>query len=391
MRAERARVARVALAVASLVTCLLVTLGVAGCSGGTSDADERITIPAESRDELERARLAAEIASIEATDDERVSATSQALRWAPFLTALVGLGALVATVRKQGAETRMHRAKELAERQAERTRRYDQTLSGVVGNLGAQDARVRLNAAAALAPLLRLSGSDRSEADGPAPPWAEAVPVEDLLPVFIANLRVESDEDVRDVLVRNLGLSLVKLHRSGGIPAGLDLTRVRARRLRIAGVTLTAADLAFSELRDADLSDVVAKRLRGLRLDLSRSRLTGANLQEARLNRSICRRTRFHRTQLVSATFKGADLSGTQFHQARLQGAHLEDATCLGCDFTEAEVADAWFCDGGGGRPAILDDSALRTLVRARHWRGAHLPPAYRRYLDELSAAPFAR
>jgi uncharacterized protein YjbI with pentapeptide repeats len=256
----------------------------------------------------------------------------------------------------------------------------------VVTNMGADDARVRLNAAASLAPLLRLSGP-AGTADGSATPWAEAVPVDDLLPVFIANLRVESDQDVRDILVRNLGLSLVKLDRTSGIPEHLDLTRVRVRRLRIAGVRITGIDLAFSEILDSDLSDVTAKRLRGLDADLSRSRFTGANLQEARLNGSACVRTRFHRTQLVSATFKGAELVTTQFHQARLQGAHFEDADCTGADFTGADVADAWFCDGRGRRPAMLDEAALRTLAKARNWRAAHLPAVYRQYLEEVSAA----
>jgi uncharacterized protein YjbI with pentapeptide repeats len=375
-----------AFAVTSVSLGMLLLLGVAaGCDQRSPRVDDAVTVPEESKEELERAKLAAEIASLEAADEERGSVSVRLLRWAPFVTALVGVAALVAAVVKQGSETRQHRSKELAERQAERTRRYDQTLSAVVTNLGAGDDRVRLNAAASLAPLLRLSGPDGTE-PGVVTPWAEAVPVQDLLPVFIANLRVETDEDVRDILVRNLGLSLVKLDRTSGIPDGLDLTRVRLRRLRIPGIEIPGVDLAFSELLDSDLSGVTAKRLRGLGADLSRSRFTGANLQEARLNACTCLRTRFHRAQLVSATFKGADLATTQFHQARLQGAHFEEADCTGAVFTGADVADAWFCDGAGGRAATFDEAALRTLARARNWRAAHLPAGYRQYLEQVSA-----
>lgn len=365
---------------------MFLLLGAAACDERPPAADVAITVPEQSKDELERAKLATEIASIEAAEQERGRLSNRLLRWAPFITALAGVVALVAAIVKQGSETRQHRTKELAERQAERTRRYDETLSAVVTNLGSGDERVRLNAAAGLAPLLRLSevGGGRG---GSGTPWAEAVPVEDLLPIFIANLRVERNEDVRDILVRNLGLSLVKLHRTSGIPAGLDLTRIRLRRLRISGVEITGVDLAFSELVNSDLSGVTAKRLRGLGADLSGTRFTGANLQEARLNECAGRRTRFHGTRLVSATFKGADLASTQFHQAHLQGAHFEDADCTGAVFTGANVADAWFCDSRGARRTVLDDTALRSLASARNWRAAHLTPEHRRRLEEISAA----
>jgi uncharacterized protein YjbI with pentapeptide repeats len=386
VRHDTGLVHRLRSAALAVGTVGVMGVGAGGCSQEPPREDGAITVPAESKEELERAKLAAEIAAIRSSDENQRSPGSQWLRGAPFITALVGLGTLAAAILKQGSETRLHRSKELAEQRAERTRRYDQTLNSVVSSLGSDDERVRLNAAAALGPLLRLSES-AGTADESATPWAEAVPAVDLLPVFIANLRAESNHDVIDILVRNLGLTLVKLDHNDGVPNDLDLTRLYVRRLRIPGVTIIGMDVAFSAILDSDLSDVTAKRMRGLGADLSKSRFTGANLQEARLNKSTCVRTRFHKAQLVSATFKGATLTGAQFHQARLQSSHLEDATCLGTNFTEADVADAWFCDSRQQHKALLDTESLLTLGKARNWRDAHLPAEYRAYLTDTSAA----
>lgn len=354
-------------------------------STDVQDASE-VSVPDQSKEELERAKLAAEIRSIVAEDEERRSAESRWLRWAPFLTALVGIGTLVVALVKQRSDVRLHRSKELAERRAERTRRYDETLNAVVKNMGSDDARVRLNAAASLAPLLRLSGPS-SHADESGSAWTDAVPAEDLLPVFTANLRIEEHADTLDILVRNLGLTLRKLHESGLVPEHLDLTRVGIRRLRVPGIRLGSVDIAFSAIVDSDLSNITAKRLRGYGAWLERSRFTGANLQEARLNNCVCIQTRFHDAQLVSATFKHADLNAAQFHRARLQSAHFEDATCIGTNFLQADVADAWFCDSREEHCATMDEAALLTIANARNWRSAHLPADYRGRLEQISAA----
>jgi hypothetical protein len=350
---------------------LAATLWLGGCSTATPAPTPTGTdLPEKAL--LERQKLAAEVRSIEASTAATAGGSSWLIRLAPFLTVLVASGTLLVTVARDRSAARAARLQEKATEASEARKRHDEAIATTVQNMGAGSARLRLNASAALAPVLRDPDTPRV--------------AEDLLPVIVANLRAEDDPGVVDVLVNDLGLALRQLAAHAALPDVLDLSRTKVRRLRISGLSLGLVDVAFARVRDCDLtaSDDL-KRLRGFGADLSGSRFSRSNLHEARLNHSVCYRTQFHDARLVSATFKSADLTGAQFQRARLQGAHFEDAVCLGAAFTDADVADTWFCDSRGDHAAVLDRSALSSLARARNWRRAHLAPIHRTLLDELS------
>lgn len=353
-----------------LAVCVAVLL-LGGCA--PEEQASPIVAPSLSQEQLERAKLAAEIESIRSATERAESAGARVLEWAPFVTVLVALATLWLGWSKQRSELQASREKDRLEQRLERRRRRDATISETVKSLGSDNSRLRLNSAAALLPELRVS--------------SDGVPAQELLAIAIANLRTETEADVLDALVDLLEVALVRLGRERSLPDALDLTRTEIRRLRLPpGIDLGAVDIAFASIHDSQLSECTAKRLRGYGADLSRTRLSRSNLHEARLNASDCSRTVFHEASLVSATFKRATLIGTQFQRAHLQGAHFESAFCVGAAFTGADLADAWFCNGRGDAASILDDSALRSINRAFNWRSAHFTAEHRAELERLSA-----
>ena len=321
---------------------------------------------------LERQKLAAEVRSIQAETTAATDGWNTFIRLAPLLTVLVAAGTLTVTYTKDRRATRDARAKELAAAATEARKRHEEAVAGVVQTLGSESARQRLGAAAALAPVLRDPTDPRISGD--------------LIPVLVANLRIETDADVADALIRDLGIALRQLPSDAVADQPLDLTRAMLRRLRVPGVPLPGADVAFAILTRADLTGCNLRRLRGFGADLSDARLSRSNLHEARLNRSVCRNTQLHHARMVSATFRDADLRGAQFQQADLQGARFAGAICQGAVFTGANLAEAWFLDPGGGWPATLDASALRTAVQARNGRSAHWTRQDRHVPEQLSA-----
>lgn len=356
------------------VGMVAATLCIAAACGQDEPAQqgEIGPVPTLTKEELERVKLAAEISSVRAATARESSPSAAMLEWAPFLTALVAIGGIGLSLRTQRRD-----------RLVERRKRHDEELARIVQNLGSQTAAVRLNAAAALTSFL-----------GPESPEFHT----DLLTVIIANLKIEPDRSVADVLVRDLELAIRQCLSGRARPKELDLARAGwLVRLDLRDLDFGAmpVDIAFANLTRADLSGVVARRtLRGREVVLNSARLTSANLHEARLDGAVGVGATFHRARLVSATFRDADLSRAQFHHADLRGAHFEGAVLAGATFVEADVTDAWFCDARNGRAAALDDGALRTLARTRHrsWRRAHLVPAHRyaiaAYAGELDAIP---
>jgi len=351
---------------------LLAAAFLAGLLGGctaTSDRPSSIdVVPTLSREELDRAKLAADIRATETTTDREQSTAAHVLQWAPFITALVAGGGLFFTFWAQRRD-----------RQSARRKRHDEELARTVENLGSPQEGVRLNTAAALTAYL-----------GPDSPDLQT----DLLTVVIANLKTEASPAVSDVLVHDLALALRACVQQQRPVRTLNLARAPwLKRLDISGLDLSGVDidLAFANLSRANLSGVIApRRVRGWGVVLDDARLTGANLHEARLNTASCQRAIFHRAKLVSATFKRADLRLAQFQQASLQGAHFERARLHGAVFTEADIADAWFCDAHHRDAADLDDEALRSLAHAHRWRDAHFTPAQRLAVEAHAGNPAA-
>lgn len=347
-----------------MLLLVLISL-VAACSQRSGQPVDEVTAPALSTEELERARLEEETRAIRERAAREASASAAVLRWAPFLTALVAVGGIGMTLRTQRKD-----------RQVERRRRHDEELARTVQNLGSDSEKVRLNAAAAITAFLGADNSDLHL---------------DLLTVVIANLRIETDASVADMLVRDLEIALREALRRGIRLKDLDLARsLWLVRLDLSGVDLSGVpvDVAFANLTRANLSGLIAPRsVRGWEVTLDYARLSHANLHHARLNRANCVGARFHEARLVSATFKGADLRTAQFHRARLQSAHFELSMLQGAVFVGANVADAWFCNSRDGDAAVLDEAALRSLSRADNWRQAHLTPEHRQAVEALSTS----
>ena len=350
-----------------LLSALACGVPLAGCS----QEPAAVTVPAQSKEELERAKLAAETRGVEAKTARDGSVSASLLQWAPFATAVVALIGVGVTLRGQ-----------LRERRTERRRRHDEELARTVQNLGSDTARMRLNAGAALSAFL-----------GPNSPEFHA----DLLAVIIANLKIETDSSVADVLVRDLETALRQCLRDSR-PTELDLSRAPwLVRLDLHDVDLSGipVDIAFANLTRANLTDLSAPRtVRGWGAILDHARLSRANLHEARLNQISGVGAVFHRSRLVSATFKRADLRQARFQQADLQGAQFTGATLTGAVFTDADIADARFYDARTGYAAVLDDGALRSLAhtRNRSWERAWFSPVHRyavaAHAGELNAFP---
>lgn len=357
------------------VALLLTLVGLVGLVGACSRQDtDRSSdvgpVPTLSKDDLERAKLAAETRAAQQKAERDSSWSAALLQWAPFVTALVAVAGVGMTLRTQRKD-----------RQVERRKRHDEELARTVANLGSDAVKVRLNSAAALTAFL-----------GPDSPDLQL----DLLTVIIANLKVESETPVAEVLVADLEIALRESFRAGRHIKELDLARSPwLVRLDLSGVDLTGipVDLAFANLTRANLSAVTAPRtVRAWGAVLDDARLSRANLHQARFNTASCLRTRFHGTRLVSATFKDCDLRGAQFYQAGLQGAHFERARLEGAVFVEADLTDTWFCDSRNANAAVLDDGALRTMARARErsWQRAHLTPVHRAAVEVYAGATTA-
>lgn len=287
--------------------------------------------------------------------------------WAAMVTALVAVVGIFITLRSQ--------RKEYAR---EGQRRHDQELARVVENLGADSLRVRLNAAAALTGFLRPDAANLHA---------------DLLTVVIANLKIEREPDVADVLVRGFEVAVREVLKTHN-PKDLDLSRAhRLLRLDMKNLDLTgiSVDIAFANLTRANLSHAKSPRLRGWCSVLDKANLSYANLREARLNLASIRDAKFHQARLCSSTFKGADLRGAQFHWADLQSCHFEGARCEGAAFLEADISDAWFY-AEGGATASLDDTALRSLSRSRNrsWKRAHFSRFHRAAVWAYAGEPSA-
>jgi uncharacterized protein YjbI with pentapeptide repeats len=369
--AHRLRWSRDAVGRRARIGSWLALLALAGLLGGCSaepagEPADPVPAPALSREQLERAKLEAETRAIREKTAREASLAASALRWAPFLTALVALGGVGLGLRTQRKD-----------RQVERRRRHDEELARTVQSLGSDSAKVRLNAAAAVTAFLGPDSADLHV---------------DLLNVVMANLRIETDNAVADVLVRDLEIALRECLRRAGHLKEIDLARsLWLVRLDLSELDLSGipVDLAFANLERANLSGLRAPRsVRGWGVLLNHARLSRANLHEARLNAASAVGARFHQAQLVSATFKQADLRTAQFHRARLQSAHFEGARLRGAVFTMADVTDTWFCDSRQANPAELDEAALRTLSRARDgsWRRAHLAPEHRAAVEAFAS-----
>lgn len=328
---------------------------------------------------LQQRKLLAEIRQLEQQIEQNRGLPAVLLRFGPLATAVaavvtagVGVNKYLAEERNRRNEEQRQREADRRQREAESLRRFDEAFAQSLGHLGSESERERAAGAASLNVFLK-------------PRYRELAG--DILPVLVANLKLEQPAVVRDLLRGGFerALRLYTEERSEDWIPELDLTHTDIQRVNLEGVNLEGMtlDVAFADLRRANLTGLDLRGLLGYGVDLREARLSRANLQEARLNAASADGALFHEARLVSATFEQeASLVGAEFHQALLQSSHFEGADLTGAQFQQANVNDAFFSG------ATFDEPALRTLLRTRDgsWRQAHLDKEAQASLEALAA-----
>jgi uncharacterized protein YjbI with pentapeptide repeats len=260
----------------------------------------------------------------------------------------------------------------MEQREAESQRRLQESFSTVAVNLGSNSPSIQASAAASILSFLRPEHSAFHE---------------QVFLLVLANLKVDHDPEVNKLLVRVFERALRLQLQAGTLDRSLalDLTRARLETVDLVGLDLSDADIAFANLRYGNLRGAKLRRLRGYDVHLEKASLSGAEtiLEEARLRKAHCAEAQFHDANLVSARLEEADLTGAEFQRARLQSAHLDETVLIGTRFEEADLNDAFL-----RRLRDVDEAALRSLSRAKNWRGAHFDPEIRERLEGLSLSP---
>lgn len=412
--------ARVLGTVAAVGLVLLVWIGGAAASpppastsSGVLAATPSPTPTLGTKDELERQKLQGEITKLAQENARYDSAVGWLLALAPFLTVVVGVLTLGATLKKQSGD--LVRANEAAataaqqwreefheqqkaeaekarqwretfdrqqqqdreSREKEVLRRFDETLTHISADLASDKLPLRLHGAASVGLFVKERYSDVHS---------------DLLTLIIASLKSQPEHAVAGLLRGHLSRTLRLLCREGRDAAAeigdrLDLTGLDLYRLSIPGLALPkdiTIDLAFATLRDADLRDTRLFRARGGEAELGGAHFTRAFLDEARFNKAKAATAPayFHASSLVSATFKEATLPRADLRQARLQGARFDRAILSGARFEGADLADAYFLG------STFDEGALLSIATgAKRWRQAHFDPSVAARLEQLSGS----
>jgi uncharacterized protein YjbI with pentapeptide repeats len=325
---------------------------------------------------LEQQKLRQEIRKLELENQRASSRWAAILALAPFITAVVAIAGIGLTVWKQlgdNAKNRQEQFRQLEldrkQREGDSLRRFDQSYTKAVENLGADSKALQISAAAALLTFLK-------------PRYQEFH--SDVFLLLVANLKTEINHDraVRSFLVQGLERA-IKLELEQTDPDArreLDLSRTDLTGIDLAGLDLSrfgVLDVAYADLTHANLAGANLRRVKGYKVILQSARLSRAVLEEARLNSAKASDVRLHDANLVSARLEGAELLKAQFQRARLQSAHLNDADLRGARFEGANLNDTWLTG------ATLDQAALKSITNATHWREAHFDDDIRRRLEE--------
>lgn len=350
--------------------------------------------------QLEEEKLREEIRQLRQQNDRDDSVLGWLFAFGPFVTVLVGVGGLLATLWKhsqdltaaresaqdqaeqwaktaeqQRLEMLHQRELETAERAKERVRRFDEHLAAVATNISSPIASLRINAAATFGLFVKPSEADLHC---------------DLLNMVVANLKSSPDHEVGDLLRRHLAKLLRLLLDPSREPAPelgdrIDLTRIDLSRIDLSGLEAGAIrlDVYGSDLTGANMRGAQIRAALAGKCVLDGAVLAKADVTEGRF--ASCTATsqpaNFRGARMVSINLKGAKLPRSVFEGAFLQGAHLQGADLRGALFKGADLADARF----GG--AALDDDAIRSLVTAVRWRKAFFDDAVAQELARLSAA----
>lgn len=344
------------------------------CLAVSQTGQGNVAPAAKSKETLEIEKLRQEVVNLQLGNDNLKSPWTKLSSNAAFITAIVALLGVFATVWKQLAESkrqmeldRRQRELDREQREIENQRGVDQKFTSIVADLGSASEAIQASAAVSIVTFLK-------------PEYK--VLHDQVFAILLANLKIKHREAVNQLIVTAFEKALRgKFDRAkeGADKLELDLSRANLTQSDLSGLDLTNADLGFAQLRLANLTGTILFRARGYEANLEKARLSRANLNEARLQKARLNDAYLHECNLVATDMKEAELRGAQFQQAKMQAAHLEGADITGAKFEQANVSDTYFIG------VKADAQALRSLVKACNWQKAHFDEEVRVKLEEMA------
>jgi len=317
-----------------LLLALLLAVGICA-AGPVLAADD---LDGMTPDDLEAEKTREEIRELRSRQGPRGLISD----FAPLGTLLIGLaGAAVAYGRFAH------------DRRTESIHRMDERFTHVATDLGSESEVVRSGAAVALRTFLK--------------PRYRGELLDDVFDLVVTNVKIaDHPKGVRRLLVDALEEGVKQRAAAGRTLRGISLARAWLERIDLDGLDLRGIDLAWARLRGANLRGCDLRETSAIEVDISKAVLSGANLHQVRWQRTHGRGAYFHEARMASIDLKNSDLAGAYFEDALVSGAHLQHADLTGANFNGATVKDTHF------EGAVLDDAALRTLLRAVGWRDAY-------------------
>lgn len=313
--------------------------------------------------ELQNEKLRQEIIKLRLETERQTGFWQLLPSYATFITALVAVVGILATIWKQINE----RSKDRKQREDDSRRRLDEKFASVVADLGSKSQSLQASAAVSIITFLRSEYSEYHN---------------QVFMILLANLKIKHHEAINKLLIDAFEKAIrIRLQSAAEKRehVEIDLSSTDLYRIDLSSLNLCNIDLGFAQMQHANLTHATLRRARGWGVNLDNARLSRANLEEARLKKGHFQEAQFHEARLVAAILKEAILLNAKFHQAEMQSAHLEKATLVGAQFQEANLNDTYFCG------AVLDEVALRSIINAKNWRLAHFDDDVQKRLDILA------
>jgi len=316
---------------------------------------------------LQRAKLKAEVAKLKAETEKAEHDDGAWVRGlglsVPLVTALIAAVGLVLTAKKAVAEAKEQRlSREQTQRLAD-TQRFDDRFAAAVAGAASDKVAERRASAVVIESLIRETEVQDSE---------------QAINLLLALMQADEPDDVT-ARVRGRALERLIKERAGTSARELDLKHVRARGVNLGGVDLTGVEFGFAHLEGAFLDRIELERSKGYGLVLD-----GASVKNAKLGL-----IEWASAQAVGTHFDGSRLTGAKLRRADLRGADFYRCRLTNADLSEADLRDTLFNDatltGADFHRAIFNETALRSLLRARDWPKAQFDGEVRRRLQAMT------
>jgi uncharacterized protein YjbI with pentapeptide repeats len=359
---------------------LLVSIALEAAFTVSFAEGERPATLMESREQLELAKLRHEIKKLELENEKLSDEWDTIVGIAPFLASIVALLGVFITLWKHLSEQSRQRDLDRKNLEADRIRRFNEKFNAVVENLGSESPAIQASAAVSIQTFLKPEYSEFHD---------------QVFMILLANLKVQHSDVIRQLLTA--GFEKAIRVKSELIAAEneqidekdekiiLDLSGCTLDRANLTKINLGWANLRNASMLHANLKEACLIRVKGEGADLEFLKGTGVNLQKARLKGANLTGASFRTADLKWVHFEEANLSNSKFQQALLQGAHLEKSLLNGAHFEQADLNNAFFIG------AVLDITAITSIVKAYNWRKAHFDPEVRKKIEEIELSLLAK